>query len=270
MDVGDPALLLYWWRCRRAAAVGAMVSAPLLIADLGRPERFLNMLRVFKPQSAMSMGAWTLFVFSNSAIVNAAMDLLEGILPRFLRKLISAAATPVAAISGTVMSSYTGVLIGATCVPVWNQNIKTLPVHFAMSGVNSATAVLELMGNDAPALNLLGIGAAAFETLEGAVLERRHEPADEPLKHGRSGMIVRAGGFLSGPLPFVLRAAALFAGKEDARKLRRAAAACSLAGSLLTRVGWLQAGKVSARENRIPLELDPPAQPTAQGLTYSE
>src|SRR4051812_38718282 len=45
---------------RIIAAAGAVLSAPLLIADLGRPERFLNMLRIFKPQSPMSVGAWTL------------------------------------------------------------------------------------------------------------------------------------------------------------------------------------------------------------------
>ena len=45
---------------------GGLISAPLLIADLGRPARFLNMLRVFKPRSAMSLGAWTLVVFSTA------------------------------------------------------------------------------------------------------------------------------------------------------------------------------------------------------------
>ena len=45
------------------AFAGALISPPLLIADLGRPARFLNMLRVFKLQSAMSMGAWILSAF---------------------------------------------------------------------------------------------------------------------------------------------------------------------------------------------------------------
>src|SRR5437660_10347067 len=37
---------------------------PLLIKDLGRPERFLNMLRIFKVKSPMSIGSWCLLVFS--------------------------------------------------------------------------------------------------------------------------------------------------------------------------------------------------------------
>lgn len=245
---------------RRLAAAGAAISPVLLIMDLGRPERFYNMLRVFKPQSAMSVGAWTLFVFSNAAIANAAMDLMEEftprIAPRFLHKTVRAVATPVAAATGTVMASYTGVLIGATAIPVWNRNVRTLPVHFAMSGMNGAVAALELAGHNERSLNLLGMGAAAFETIEGANIERSNEAADRPLKHGRSGWVVRVGGVLSGPVPLALRAASLFAGRERARKLRRAAAACSIAGSLLTRFGWIEAGRVSARDYKLPLEID--------------
>src|SRR4028118_1689221 len=51
---------------RWIALIGVAVSGPLLIPDLGRPERFLNMLRVFKPQSPMSVGVWTLAVFGGA------------------------------------------------------------------------------------------------------------------------------------------------------------------------------------------------------------
>ena len=43
-----------------AAIASELLSPVLLILDLGRPHLFINMLRVFKPQSAMSMGAWIL------------------------------------------------------------------------------------------------------------------------------------------------------------------------------------------------------------------
>ena len=66
------------------------------------------------------------------------------------------------------MSSYTGVLIGATVIPVWNENVGTLPQHFAASGVNSAVSLLELFGHDdSRALNLLGISASCYEVAEG-------------------------------------------------------------------------------------------------------
>jgi hypothetical protein len=75
---------------------------------------------------------------------------------------------------------------------------------------------------------------------------------NEPLHKGWSGAIVRVGGVLSGPVPLALRLAYAVSGNK---KLRRAAAWSSIAGSLLTRFGWVQAGRASARDHRIPLEL---------------
>src|SRR5919199_1448328 len=48
-------------RALLAALGGATVSPVLLISDLGKPERFYNMLRVVKPTSPMSVGTWVLF-----------------------------------------------------------------------------------------------------------------------------------------------------------------------------------------------------------------
>src|SRR5262249_29623202 len=50
------------------AGLGAILSPILLIMDLGRPQLFLNMLRVFKHRSPMSVGAWILFAFGAFAI----------------------------------------------------------------------------------------------------------------------------------------------------------------------------------------------------------
>jgi hypothetical protein len=160
------------------------------------------------------------------------------------------------ALFGLPFSNYTGVLIGATVIPVWNHNVKTLPFHFGMSGLNSAVSVLELMGNDrSPALNRLGIAASALETYEGYHLEIKRDPVvNEPLKHGVSGWVTRIGGVLSGPVPLALRLAAEFAGPVSSRKMRRVAAASSLVGSLLTRFGWVKAGTASAKDWRLPLK----------------
>ena len=103
--------------------------------------------------------------------------------------------------AGPPISNYTGVLIGATVIPVWNANAATLPLHFGMSGLNSAVAILELRGHNHRALNLLGAGASLVETAEGIRLETTAKPAIEPLKRGVSGLIARAGGMLSGPIP---------------------------------------------------------------------
>lgn len=237
---------------RWVAAAGAVVSPALLTSDLGMPSRFLNMLRVFKLQSPMSVGAWTLTVFSSAAAAAAFAGLMrEKVSGRWPVAVIENASEMLAAATGLVMSSYTGVLIGATVIPVWNENIGTLPLHFTASGMNSAVSILELMGHDdSRALNMLGMAASTYETIEGAIIETKQNRTHRPLKQGKSGWIVRLGGVLSGPLPLLLRLGYTVTGNK---KMRRAAAACSIAGSLLTRFGWIEAGKASARDHVLPL-----------------
>lgn len=239
---------------RWIAAAGGVLSSALLIRDLGVPSRFLNMLRVFKPQSPMSMGAWTLSAFSSFSAAAACANFMRQKLGDSLPiRIIENAAGALAAATGLVMASYTGVLIGATVVPVWSQNIGTLPQHFAASGMNSAVSILELLhAGDDRALNLLGMGAATYEVYQGFELESKRDRVNEPLHKGWSGAIVRAGGVLSGPAPLGLRLAYAITGNK---KFRRAAAWSSIAGSLLTRFGWVHAGRASARDHRIPLEL---------------
>lgn len=240
--------------CRLVAAAGAMISSALLISDLGRPERFLAMLRVFKRQSPMSVGAWTLALFGTSSGAAAFAQIAEKRFG-FPVRMLGNIAEVFSAAAGLPFSNYTGVLIGATAIPVWHEHVGSLPIHFGMSGLNSAVGILELMGHDNPALNALGIGAAGIETLEGINIETSSKPAAEPLKHGASGLITRIGGVLSGPAPLALRILAAFSGPRRARKLRKAAAISSLAGSMLTRVAWVHAGHVSARDWRLPLDI---------------
>jgi hypothetical protein len=217
------------------------------------PSRFLNMLRVFKVQSPMSVGAWTLTAFSTFSAASAFANLLRGKLGDSTPvTVIEDGAGMLAAATGTLMASYTGVLVGATVIPVWNKHVGTLPIHFAASGLNSAVSILELMGHDDNrSLNALGLAASAYETAEGAIIELTRDRANRPLQRGKSGLIVRLGGVLSGPIPFALRLAYTLTGN---RRLRKAAAVCSVAGSLLTRFGWVEAGKASARDHVLPLQ----------------
>ena len=228
---------------RWVAAIGAAASPPLLIADLGRPERFLAMLRVFKLQSPMSVGAWTLLAFSNAAAAAAAADLVDRLTNgRLPVRVLGNAAESLAAATGIVLSTYTGVLIGATAIPVWNRNVKILPIHFAASGLGTAVSILELMGHRDKALNTLGMGVAAVETLIGTSIEMRQTRALVPLTHHPSGLVTRMGGVLSGPIPLALR---LLAGRSP--EVRKTAALCTIAGSLLTRYAWVAAGRDSVR-----------------------
>jgi len=227
---------------RWIAAIGAAVSGPLLILDLGRPERFLNMLRVFKPQSPMSVGAWTLTVFGTASAAAVAAELLH-------MKRIGDAAAFVAALSGLAMATYTGVLIGAAAIPVWSKHARSLPIHFGASALASATALLNIRGHDEPALNALALAAATFETYMGIEIEAGDDIESEPLRRGPTSTTIRIGGFFSGPLPLVLRLVGM-----RSKRGRRAAAASSHLGSLITRIAWIEAGKASARDPRPNLQ----------------
>jgi polysulfide reductase-like protein len=241
---------------RLVAAIGAVISSGLLISDLGRPSRFLNMLRMFKPQSPMSMGAWVLAGFGTFSSAAAFAQILADKFDFGPFQIVGNIAEGFSALFGLPFSNYAGVLIGATVIPVWNHNVRTLPFHFGMSGINASVSILELLGNDAsPALNRIGMISAAAETYEGVELELKRDPVvNEPLKHGVSGWVTRAGGILSGPLPLALRLAAEFTGISQSRRLRRTAAVSSIAGSLLTRIGWIRAGHASAKDWRLPLQ----------------
>jgi hypothetical protein len=143
------------------------------------------------------------------------------------------------------MSTYTGVLLGATAIPVWAAHAKTLPIHFGASALASATALLTLRGHDEQALNVLALAAAAFETYTGIEIESDRTIDSEPLRHGVTGTTTRIGGFFSGPLPLALRILGI-----GSKRARRAAAASALLGSLITRVAWIEAGKASAADPR--------------------
>ena len=203
------------------AVIGALMSPALLISDLGRPARFLYMLRVFKLQSPMSVGVWTLVLFTNAAIA--------ALLPI---GVLADVATLIAAATGAILATYTGVLIGATAIPVWARNVDVLPAHFGASGLGAAVSILELLGHRTAAMNALGVIAAAAETVLILVLLRRGSS---------TGRLMHGAELLSGPLPLALRLAA-----SHIPAVRIVTAVVTIAGSLLTRVAWIAAGRASA------------------------
>jgi formate-dependent nitrite reductase membrane component NrfD len=180
----------------------------------------------------MSVGAWTLAVFGTASTA--------AVLP--LPRLVGDGAALASAATGLVMSTYTGVLIGATSIPVWAKHVRILPVHFGVSALASAVALLELRGHREQALAILGFAAAAFEVFTGVKIEKGGGEESEPLRHGATGITTRIGGFFSGPLPLVLRVFGI-----RSKRARNAAAASALLGSLITRIAWVEAGKTSAR-----------------------
>jgi hypothetical protein len=251
-------------KARWMALGGVGISSVLLIVDLGRPARFLNMLRVFKPQSVMSVGSWVLSAFSVSVAALTLADATTAIFgKRVLISLVSGAGRLGCVIFGMPLHNYTGVLLGATVIPVWNKRIKSLPRQFGMSGLQSAVSLLELSGEAGNrALNAIGVASACVETWEGAELLSTRERELKPAKEGATGAMILVAAALSGPIPLALRVASLFV--KEPKRLRRMAAISGIAGSMLMRFGWVRAGSVSARDWKIPLGIDESAENTRQ------
>ncbi|PYY10848.1 MAG: hypothetical protein DMG61_20710 [Acidobacteria bacterium] len=242
---------------RTIAALGSILTPALLVSDLGVPSRFLNMLRVFKLQSPMSVGVYIVSAFGPATILAKAANYLQKNRSDGILKVFETTSGLFSALFGLGMATYTGVLIGSTAIPVWNENIDSLPIHFALSGLGAGVSALQLMGHeDSRSLNVLGIASSLGETMEGVKLESTFKPANEPLKQGASGVITRLGGVLSGPLPLTLRVASAFADEKRSRQLVRAASVATIAGSFFTRLGWIRAGHVSAKDYRLPLQIE--------------
>jgi hypothetical protein len=225
------------------AAIG--VSPLLLVGDLGRPERFLNMLRVFKPTSPMSVGTWIVSASGAATSVAAACRTL-GVLPR-----VGGAAQGVAAGLGPFLSTYTGVLLADTAIPVWHEARRELPFVFAAGSAASAGGALAVVvptGHAGPARRLAiagGLGEIAATTL----MERRlGDPVGAPYREGAAGRYGRLGKGL------ILAGTGLMAAAGRSRVGAALAGTLLLGGSLAMRWSVFRAGFQSAGDPRAVVE----------------
>jgi hypothetical protein len=231
--------------------IGASICPALLISDLGRPTRFLNMLRVFKWRSPMSMGSWILVGFSGCVFV--AVVGIEFVARGYGYPIVVAllwVSEVSAALTGLLLASYTGVLIGATAIPVWHQHRKLLPAHFLTSGLGGAVGILELAGFLIPATQILGFATSGVETVIEIYLTVRKGVADKPLHHGISGGTLRVAGMLEGPVALLIRI--IWHAEPWGRY---AAAICFLLGALMSRYAWIWAGRESSHDTKALFEL---------------
>ncbi|MEV0699723.1 NrfD/PsrC family molybdoenzyme membrane anchor subunit [Saccharopolyspora sp. NPDC050389] len=224
---------------RLAAAVGATASVAALIHDLGRPTRFLNMLRVLKPTSPLSVGSWILALFSALSGAGAASE-LTGKLP-----VLGRAAATTAGVIAPAMTTYTAVLLADTAVPGWHEAYRELPFLFAGSAVSSAGAIgmLAAPGESGPARRM-AVAGAALEFAAGQRMHRRIGLVGEVYRQGRAGAVWRAARALTG----LGAGAALFAGRSRAAEI---ASGLSLtAAAVATRYAVFEAGRASVRDPR--------------------
>jgi formate-dependent nitrite reductase membrane component NrfD len=245
---------------------------PLLIKDLGRPERFLHMLRIFKVKSPMSMGTWALVSFSLfsglTAVIQAARDGILGrwwgarLLAGLPQRLIALPATAL----GVFLGGYTGVLLTATSVPLWSRS-KVLGGIFIASAVSTSTAlislVLRMAGAPAHTLHKLErlewvaillemTGLLAF--LRGAGRAARPLVGAAPAEHGRTFWGAVFGGGLA--LPWLLQTFSLLGGRRTNKKNHARGLLISLlvlTGGYFLRRTVVEAGHTSSGDARTTL-----------------
>ena len=226
-------------KASKIAAAGAIgLSGVALVADLGRPERFLNMLRVFKPTSPMSVGSWLISAFGGASAAAAACA-VTGRLPK-----VGAAATAGAALVGPAICTYTAALICDTAVPAWHDAHREMPYLFAGSAASAAggLGMMAVPAEDAgQAIRFAVLGAATELTAKSLLLKRLGETA-EPYQAGRSGKLMEAAEILT----TAGLAGAVLAGRS--RTAIMLSGAALVASSALTRLGIFEAGRASARD----------------------
>lgn len=237
---GNPVLAR---RTALVATAAVNVSPALLVKDLGRPERFLNMMRVFKPTSPMNLGSWILLGSGAATTGSAALD-LAGMAPR-LRTGLGVAA----GLTGVPLSVYTAVLLADTANPAWHEARRELPFLFASGAAASAGAAAVLTTppeHAGPARRAMVLGAVGSQIAE-SVMEHRIGGVAEAYTTGAAGGYRRAARILDGT--------GLALSLAPGRRLRKLGAALVLAGSAATRFSVFKAGFTAAEDPRYVLDL---------------
>ncbi len=247
---------------RRNARLGAMAAVGIggaaLVKDLGRPDRFYNMLRTVKLTSPMSVGSWILTAYSGGLSVTVAAEvdrLLGERLPLGpLRSVLRHAEGPAgwaAAAFAPPLAAYTAVLLADTANPTWNAAHRDLPFVFVSSASLAAAGLAMVttpVSQTGPARAMAVLGVIGDITAM-KYMESRMDPVTvEPLHHGHPGAMLR----WSERLAVAGGVGALLLGGN------RAAAAASglalMAASALTRFGIFEGGIESAKDPRYTVE----------------
>ena len=263
---GDPRDRALVRNGRYAALAGAGVSGVLLVADLGRPERFLNMMRIFKLKSPMSVGVYAFSTFSATAgLAVLEQARTDGTIARNpLGWIPKGPRVAMHALSAALMASYTGVLLSATAIPVWYRGRRHLPAIFALSATSTGCALqngLLALGAGSPTtsrkLELIETIAGIGEALLLLDYERAAGVPGKALFGGARGRrLKRLTLGLGLAVPALMALPGLFGrhAKRVDRLRALLATACALTGGYVLRETVVHAGRDSADDPRAYLQ----------------
>jgi DMSO reductase anchor subunit len=227
-------------RASGLALAGAVASPALLISDLGRPERFLHMLRLFKITSPMSVGSCILATFGGAAGAGWLDHATGGRVPG------GGAARTAAAVLGMPLASYTAVLVANTAVPAWHESRRILPFVFVAGAAASAGAGLMALtpAADAAPARRLAVAGAVAEVGLSTLMERGLGELSDAYSTGAAHKLGMAAKALLGA------GAAVGLGAARSRRAAVVGGALISAGAVLARWSVFRAGFQSAAEPR--------------------
>lgn len=259
-DSSDPSERMLKRSARISSFILAAVNPGLLIAHLGRPERFLHMLRIVKIKSPMSMGVWGLVLYSGAAGANTVRELaVSGVVPRWMRFLAPGFLAPMQAFLGAFIAGYTGVLLSATANPLWSSGKRHIPAAFVCSGLSSGCALSSLLstleGNHGVTRKLerLEMLAGAAELAILMHFEQHAGHYGKPLFTGARGERLRTytrGVGILAPMALNLLGSILPLPKPVDAVRTTISSVLTLVGGYILRESMIEAGKASARDPR--------------------
>lgn len=249
-------------RTSRYLSIGLAIACPaLLISHLGRPERFLHMMRIAKLKSPMSLGVWGLIGYSGFATLNAASQLSrDRIIPAWIERLEPQPVTgAIQALFGGFMMAYTGVLLSATAIPIWGKGKYHIPAMSVASAISGACALNAIAlcadGHGGSAQHKLEKLEACSSLIELAVLLHFRTyagPTGKPMFEGARGERLRTWTMGAGIVaPLLLNLPSMLSrknGKRPSLVRTLAAGALTLAGGYILRETLIEAGKASAED----------------------
>jgi formate-dependent nitrite reductase membrane component NrfD len=243
-------------RVSRYLALAAVLPCPiLLVLDLGRPERALNMFRVIKLKSPMSLGSWALLGLSITASVSAALQAVSDILGRDVLPDVRRAVGILGLPCSVFLSGYTGILLAATNVPLWARNYLLMGPAFIASAFSSSFAALSILlgvgggEREGTARSLARAEAVCISTelvaLTAGIIHLGK--LGKPLTTGRYGRLFWPGTYVGGMLvPLFLQLSGPVRGHSGSRPRRVVTALLVLSGGFILRTLMIFAGRESA------------------------
>ena len=235
--------------CHWTGIIGSTLGAAFLIHDLGRPARFLMMMRVFRPTSPMNMGVWILGGAAPTAISTGLLINRDG-LPGVIGEITGY----LSGIFGAALAGYTGVLVSNSAIPVWQESRRWMPVLFVASSAASAASVIDIISPGRRALRftrIFGTAGRCAELAAARMVERsasRVPQVVEPFRRGAGGALWKAAGALTA-------ASLVLSLLPGGRRKMIAAGICGAAGSLCLRFAVHHITNASALDPRASFQL---------------